>query len=159
MKPLEVVGFGLVSGLNRDSARTGIHVVGFSADTSRWGSYVSMRVDSIAGLDLLADEADQDDHDEGDIRHDDYQGAVVLNFGGLFRATHTFGIYAGLGYGNFYDRRVENIQGEDTVKLRTLYWQENLQTGVLWTPSPAFGIDFGYETFDESWHLAFVAEM
>jgi hypothetical protein len=157
MKPLSAMSFGLVSGLHHENARTGFHIAGFNAGSSRWGSYASMRVDSIAGLDLLADEANDDGNDDSDLRYDNYQGAFVFNMGGLFRPTHTLGLYAGLGYGNFYDRRIERRNGEDSAVLRTLFWSENLQSGILWTPSADFGIDFGYETFDESWHLAFVS--
>jgi len=155
MKSLSVASFGVVSGLHHENARTGFHLAAFNAGTSRWGSYASMRVDSVAGLDLLSDEADHDDNDDNDQRFDNYQGAFVFNMGGLFRPTHTLGLYVGLGYGNFYDRRIETRNGTDSAVLRTLYWRENLQSGILWTPSDNFGIDFGHETFDDSWHLAF----
>jgi|FLOH01.1.fsa_nt_gi hypothetical protein len=155
MKSLNVVSFGVVSGLHRENARTGFHFAAFNAGTSRWGSYASMRMDSVVGLDLLSNEASDSDNLHHDEHWDNYQGAFVFNMGGLFRPTHTLGFYVGLGYGNFYDRRIETRNGEDTAVLRTLYWGENLQSGILWTPNADSGIDFGYETFDDSWHLAF----
>ena len=157
MAPLNAVSFGFVSGLHRENARTGFHIAAFSAGTSRFGTYASARFDTIAGLDLLADEAEDDGSDDDDLRFDEYQGAFVYNMGVLFRPAHTLGLYLGGGIGNLYDRQIETRDGRETAILRTLYWEGNLQSGVLWTPRPDFGLDFGYETFDDSWHLAFVA--
>lgn len=157
MTPLNAVSFGVVSGLHAENARTGFHLAAFSAGTSRFGTYASVRFDSVVGLDLFADEAEDDDDDDDDLRFDEYQGAFVYNMGVVFRPADTLGLYLGGGVGNFYDREIEVRDGRDTAILRTVYWEGNLQSGVLWTPTREFGLDFGYETFDDSWHLAIVA--
>ena len=54
-------------------------------------------------------------------------------------------------------RQIERRNGRDEAVLRTLYWRGNLQSGVILQLSPEMGIDFGYETFDDAWHLAIVA--
>jgi len=159
MVPLSAASFGLVSGLHHENARTGFHIGGFNAGTSRWGTYASVRFDTVAGLDLLSDEALDDDNDDSDLRYDNYQGAFVYNMGVLFRPLNSVGLYAGLGYGNFYDRQIERRDGLDSAVLRTVYWRENLQTGILWLPDHQVGVDFGYETFDDSWHLAVVSNL
>jgi len=159
MESLSAMSFGMVSGLHRENARTGFHLAAFNAGTSRWGSYASVRFDTIAGLDLLTDEALDDDNDDQDLRYDNYQGAIAYNMGVLFRPANAIGLYAGLGIGNFYDRRIEKRGGRDSAVLRTLYWQENLQTGVIWLIDAGVGVDFGYETFDDSWHLAVVSNL
>jgi hypothetical protein len=156
LRPFSAMGFGLVSGLHRENARTGFHLASYDTGTSHWGTYASTRFDTIAGLDLLVDEVKDDDSDDNDLRYDNYQGAFVFNMGVVLRPISQFGVYAGLGYGNFYDRRIESRDGRDSAVLRTLYWDANLQTGVLWLLSGDVGFDFGYETFDQSWHLAFV---
>ncbi len=157
MTPLNAIGFGLVSGLQQENARTGFHLASYQAGTSRWGTYASTRFDTIAGLDLLFDTAENNPPDGNDLRYDNYQGAFVYNMGFLYRPANSFALYLGGGIGNFYDRRVEQRNGADVAILRTIYWQGNAQTGFLWSLSNSFGLDFGYETFDDSWHLAFVS--
>jgi hypothetical protein len=159
MPSLSAVSFGMVSGLHSENARTGFHLAAFNAGTSRWGSYASMRFDTVAGLDLLTDKAKDDDNDDSDLRYDNYQGAFVYNMGVLFRPADAIGVYAGLGIGNFYDRRIESRGDRDSAVLRTLYWKENFQSGVLWMIDDGVGVDFGYETFDDSWHLAVVSNL
>lgn len=156
MRPLNAVSFGVVSGLHSENARTGFHLAAFGAGTSRIGTYASMRVDTIAGLDLLTDEAKNDDNDDNDLRYDNYQGAFVYNMGVILRPADALAVYVGGGIGNFYDRSIERRNGRDEAVLRTLYWRGNVQSGVILQFSPEFGIDFGYETFDDSWHLAIV---
>lgn len=156
MRPLNAVSFGVVSGLHRENARTGFHLAAFGAGQSRIGTYASMRVDTVAGLDLLTDEAKDDDNDDSDLRYDNYQGAFVYNMGVILRPADALAVYVGGGIGNFYDRSIERRNGRDEAVLRTLFWRGNVQSGVLLQLSPEFGIDFGYETFDDSWHLAVV---
>ncbi|MCP4093594.1 MAG: hypothetical protein GY747_09100 [Planctomycetes bacterium] len=159
MPDFSAVSFGMVSGLHHENARTGFHLAAFNAGSSRIGSYASVRFDTVAGLDLLADKAKDDDNDDNDLRYDNYQGAFVYNMGVLFRPLDAVGIYAGLGIGNFYDRQIRRRGNRDRAVLRTLYWQENFQTGVIWMIDNQIGVDFGYETFDESWHLAVVSNL
>ncbi|MHC4838968.1 MAG: hypothetical protein ACYTF3_12400 [Planctomycetota bacterium] len=61
------------------------------------------------------------------------------------------------GIGNRYRRENEVRDGRDVAILGTLYWGGNIQSGILWTPTPELGVDFGYDTFDDSWRLALVA--
>ena len=157
MIPFEAFSVGAVSGLHRDNARTGVHLAMFNAGTSNWGTYASARFDSIAGLDLAYDEIEDDENDDEDLRLDNYQGAIVYNMGFLFRPSNHLGLYLGGGIGNFYDRSIETRDGRETAILTTLYWEGNLQSGVIWMFDRNGGLDFGYETFDESWHLAVVA--
>lgn len=157
MRPLNAVSFGVVSGLHRENARTGFHLAAFNTGTSRFGTYASLRVDTVAGLDLLTDEAKDDDNDDNDLRYDNYQGALVYNMGVVLRPVDMLALYVGGGIGNFYDRQIERRNGRDEAVLRTLYWRGNLQSGVILQLSPEMGIDFGYETFDDAWHLAIVA--
>lgn len=156
MSPFEAVSLGAVSGLHSANARTGVHLALLNTGTSRWGTYASARFDSIAGLDLLYDEAEDDDNDDDDLRHDDYQGAIVYNMGVVFRPANRLALYLGGGIGNFYDRRIEDRDGRDKAVLTTVYWEGNLQSGVILMFDQNGGLDFGYETFDESWHLAVV---
>lgn len=155
MEPLDAVSLGLVSGLHSGNARTGVHLAAFSAGRSNWGTYASVRFDGVAGLDLLS--GDGEGNNEEGLRLDNYQGAFVYNMGLLFRPSNRLALYLGGGVGNFYDRRIENRDGRDTAILTTLYWEGNVQSGVIWMLSPSSGLDFGYETFDQSWHLAVVA--
>jgi len=159
--PLEAMSIGGASALSSGHARTGMTLAAYSAGTSRLGSYASVRFDSIAGLDVLLSDTSQDNTDDGDgsdtIRFDEYQGAFVYSMGAVFRLSSTFAVYGGGGIGNFYDRSIRQENGRDHAILRTLYWGGNLQSGVLWTLAPDFGLDFGYDTFDDSWRLAFVA--
>ena len=157
MTPFHAVSIGAVSGLHHENARTGVHLAFLNTGTSRWGTYASARFDSIAGLDLAYDEAEDDDNDDEDLRLDNYQGAFVYNMGLVFRPADPLALYLGGGIGNFYDRSIETRDGRESAILRTLYWQGNLQSGVIWMFDPNGGLDFGYETFDESWHLAVVA--
>lgn len=160
MLPLEAFAVGAASGLSGDNARTGMTLAAYSAGTSRVGSYAALRFDSVVGLDILLSDTSRDRTDDGDgtdsVRFDEYQGAVVYSMGGLFRITNDIAVYGGAGIGNFYDRSIENRGGRDVAILGTVYWGGNLQSGVLWTPSPDLGLDFGYDTFDDSWRIAMV---
>ena len=156
LTPFQAVSIGAVSGLHRDNARTGVHLAFLNTGTSRWGTYASVRFDSIAGLDLAYDEAEDDDNDDEDLRLDNYQGAFVYNMGMVFRPADRLALYLGGGIGNFYDRRIETRGTRESAILTTVYWEANLQSGAIWMFDPNGGIDFGYETFDDSWHLAVV---
>ncbi|MDA0667629.1 MAG: hypothetical protein O3A95_06225 [Planctomycetota bacterium] len=156
MTPFQAVSVGAVSGLHRDNARTGIHLAFLNTGTSRWGTYASARFDSVAGLDLVYDEAEGDDNDDEDRRFDEYQGAFVYNMGFVFRPANRLALYLGGGIGNFYNRSIEDRNGRASAILTTVFWQGNLQSGAIWMFDPNGGLDFGYETFDESWHLAVV---
>jgi hypothetical protein len=154
MMPLEAMSFGVASRLDGDGARTGLALAGYSAGTSRIGSYAAVRFDSVAGLDLLLDNtSDGDDDGDGSdsVRYDEYDGAFVYSMGVVFRATDELGI------GNRYRRENEVRDGRDVAILGTLYWGGNIQSGILWTPTPELGVDFGYDTFDDSCRLALVA--
>jgi len=161
LMPLEAMSIGAASALSNGHARTGLTLAAYSAGTSRIGSYASVRIDSIAGLDVLLNDTSRDSTDDGDgsdsLRFDEYQGAFVYSMGAVFRLTSELAVYGGGGIGNFYDRSIRNENGRDRAILRTIYWGGNLQSGVLWTLSPDFGLDVGYDTFDDSWRLAFVA--
>lgn len=151
---------GVASGLSGENARTGMTLAAYSAGTSRIGTYAAARFDAVVGLNLLVDNTSRDRTDDGDgsdsLRFDEYQGAFVYSMGALFRLTNSVAIYGGGGLGNFYDRSVQRRGGRDVAVLGTVYWGGNLQSGVLWTPRPDFGLDFGYDTFDDSWRLAMV---
>ena len=161
MMPLEAMSFGVASRLDGDGARTGLTLAGYSAGTSRIGSYAAVRFDSVAGLDLLLDDTSDDGEDDGDgsdsVRYDEYDGAFVYSMGVVFRATDELAVYGGAGIGNRYRRENEVRDGRDVAILGTLFWGGNIQSGILWTPTPELGVDFGYDTFDDSWRLALVA--
>lgn len=145
--------------MDGDGARAGMTFAYYSAGYRGWGSFAKLRVDAVTGLDFLFDREDEDDELVRDDPYlDEHTGAVVFDLGAVYRFAENFALYGGLGLGNLYDyTAVSDGSGYERRSVQTIEWSENLTGGVLWLwGGSGAGMDFGYDSFDQSWRLGLV---
>lgn len=156
---LNAVGLGVAGRTDGGGARAGMTFGYWNTGYRGWGSFAKMRVDAVTGLDFLFDDPNQQDRYVGDDPYvDDHVGAFVFDVGLAYRFAPYVAAYGGVGLGNLYDYddRVDPYGHHDAV-VTTLDWGANLTTGlIMLIGDSGTGVDFGYDSFDESWRIGLV---
>ncbi len=156
---LDAVAVGIASRTDGEGARAGMTFGYFTSGYRGWGSFAKLRVDAVTGLDFLFDDSDRADNVVPDDPYVDvHTGAVVFDVGLVYRFAENFAAYGGVGLGDLYRyEAVPNGYGGERRSVHSIEWNENLTTGILWLwGQSGAGMDFGYDSFDQSWRLGLV---